>query len=34
MRVRAFGGLSNRLRVVLSYRHTFGPLEIVWRPDG
>lgn len=33
-RVRAFGGLANRLRVVLSYRHTFGPLEVVWHPDG
>ena len=34
MRIRAFGGLANRLRVVMSYRQTFGPLEIVWRPDG
>jgi hypothetical protein len=33
-RIRAFGGLANRLRVVLSYRAAFGPLEIVWRPDG
>lgn len=34
VKIRAFGGLANRLRVVFSYRHTFGPLEIVWRPDG
>lgn len=33
-RVRAFGGLSNRLRVILSWRATFGDLEVVWRPDG
>ena len=33
-RVRAFGGLANRLRVVLSWRATFGELEVVWRPDG
>lgn len=32
--VRAFGGLCNRLRVVLSYRAAFGPIDVVWHPDG
>lgn len=34
MRVRAFGGICNRLRVVLSYRATFGAIEVGWMPDG
>lgn len=35
VRVRALGGLANRLRVVLSYRAAFGgKIECVWVPDG
>lgn len=33
-RVRVFGGLGNRLRVIFSYRARFGPLEVVWPKDG
>lgn len=33
-RVRALGGLCNRLRVILSYRAALGSVEVVWSPDG
>lgn len=33
-RVRAIGGLANRLRVALSYRGTYDEAEIVWVADG
>jgi hypothetical protein len=34
VRVRAIGGLANRLRVALSYRGTYPRVEVVWVADG
>lgn len=34
MRFRTYGGLCNRLRTILSYRATFGNIDVVWHPDG
>jgi hypothetical protein len=34
MVVHAYGGLCNRLRVVLSYAATYARVDVVWEPDG
>lgn len=34
MIVHAYGGLSNRLRVIFSHLATHGPIGVVWVPDG
>ena len=34
MIVHCYGGISNRLRVILSYRAKYGEVDVVWLPDG
>lgn len=32
--IHVHGGLANRLRAIISWRHTVGPLTVAWKPDG
>lgn len=32
--IHVHGGLANRLRAIISWRHTVGPITVAWKPDG
>ena len=32
--IHVHGGLANRLRAIISWRHVCGPLTVAWKPDG
>ena len=34
MLIHCFGGLCNRLRVILSYRAAYGRVDVIWKPNG